>query len=379
MKTKETSLQTTKENIQSRSPSLDMIRCFGLVCVVSEHFFLYTDFYDCTVAGKTMLIMCAMRSLFMSCIPLFLMLSGYLLNRKKICASYYKKLYRTIGLYLLSCGACILYRFLFQREDFSLYQSIRGIFNFQASDYGWYMKMYIGLFLLIPFLNILYHSLETQKHKKLLVFTMIALTAAPSIFNIWRFADKAWWLRPSTSSDYDALVPDWWTRLYPITYYYVGCYLSEFPLKLKRSVTLFLNILLFILAGLFLYYRSYGRTFVWGVWADHCSAIILAQGVLGFHLFMSAKHPKPNSRGAKFLSYLSGLTMSAYLCSCIFDTHFYKILVEAVPETHPRLLYFPIVVSVIYLCSVGLSATLNGIYDLLSLLGRKLRRSPKEA
>ena len=40
-----------------RDPALDIIRCIALLCVVSVHFFLYSEFYNETVAGIDMLIM----------------------------------------------------------------------------------------------------------------------------------------------------------------------------------------------------------------------------------------------------------------------------------------------------------------------------------
>ena len=42
--------------------------------------------------------------------------------------------------------------------------------------------------------------------------------------------NPSWWLNPSSSSVYHQLMPDWWTGMYPITYYFMGCYLRDHPL-----------------------------------------------------------------------------------------------------------------------------------------------------
>ncbi len=357
-----------------RSGAMDVLRCFALLCVVCTHFFLNSGFYDQIVEGRRMLFMVCLRSFFMICVPLFLMLSGYLMNRKKVSAAYYKKLIPLVGGYLLSCGACILYRFLFHRDDFSVYRSIRGIFNFYASEYGWYMKMYLGLFLLIPFLNGMYHSLDSQREKRVLLLSLILLTAAPSLLNIWRFNDRLWWSRPASSSDYDLLIPDWWKSFYPVSYYIAGCYLREFPLKLKRSTALLLSGGLFVLSGLFNFYRSYGSVFLWGPWADHGSAFVMAQSILLFHLIAGMRQPRENSPLGKLSAYLSGLCMNAYLCSCIFDDAFYELLSRLEPRMHYRLYYFPLIVLAVYLCSLSLSAVLNGIYNMTARLFHKLSR-----
>ena len=41
-----------------------------------------------------------------------------------------------------------------------------NIVNFQ--QYSWYVNMYIGLFILIPFLNTIWQNLKTEKQKKYL-------------------------------------------------------------------------------------------------------------------------------------------------------------------------------------------------------------------
>ena len=66
-------------SVGKRSPAADIIRIFAFFCVVSVHFFLNSKFYDYPTEGKTMLVMTICRSFFMICVPLFLLLSGYLL------------------------------------------------------------------------------------------------------------------------------------------------------------------------------------------------------------------------------------------------------------------------------------------------------------
>ncbi len=374
MNSAESPLQAPARTQSRRTVSMDVIRCFALLCVISEHFFLNSGFYGQIVAGRKMLIMVSLRSFFMVCVPLFLLLSGYLLNKKTPCRAYYKRIFRLLGVYLLSCCACILYRFFFHRENFSVYRSVRGIFNFYASEYGWYIKMYLGLFLLIPFLNSMYHSLDSQKKKKLLVLSLILLTAVPSALNIWRFNDPGWWSNPASSADFDIVVPDWWINFYPVTYYLLGCYLREFPLKLSKGKSLCLMLLCFVVAGLFNFYRSHDTVFVQGIWEDNGSALVLIQSVLVFHLLNSFSYSGASAKGCKVLSYLSGLTMGAYLCSWIFDNAFYPILAQIEPRMHFRLYYAPVIVLAVVLCSLTLSAVLNGVYDLLAKLIQRKKR-----
>lgn len=67
---------------QNRNPAMDLIRCVALLCVVGVHFFMHTGFYEQTVQGVGMYIAMVLRTFLMVCVPLFLILSGYLMRTK---------------------------------------------------------------------------------------------------------------------------------------------------------------------------------------------------------------------------------------------------------------------------------------------------------
>ena len=88
---------------------MDIVRCTALFCVVSVHFFLNSGFYDETVSGWRMYLMTMLRTGFMICVPLFMVLSGYLMLHKKAEKSYFMKIGRTLVIYLLASFCCGLY------------------------------------------------------------------------------------------------------------------------------------------------------------------------------------------------------------------------------------------------------------------------------
>lgn len=348
--------------MKQRNPAMDVVRCFALLCVVSVHFFLNSGFYDEVVSGLPMFIMVLLRNFFMICVPLFMILSGFLLNTKKPTKAYFFKIAQTLGIYLLASLACAAYRFFFDRENFSFMGSVWGLFTFSTATYSWYIEMYIGLFLLIPFLNLIYNNLPNQKYKKLLVLVLLSLTALPSVLNIWQFLNVQWWIRPSISQNYDFLAPDWWANIYPITFYFIGCYLKEFPLKLKRSSNLLLILITSLIAGVFNYYRSYGAVFVDGPWNEYSSVLVTIQSTLIFNYLSTGDYSSMSQKMCKILSKISVWSLGAYLCSWIFDTAFYKLLMQWEPIMQRRILYFPLIVPCVYVCSILLSAVLNFVY-----------------
>lgn len=353
-----------EKNQYKRDSAMDIVRCVALFCVVAVHFFLNTGFYEEIVTGTRMYIMVLLRTGFMVCVPLFMVLSGYLMCFKKPEQNYFFKIKKTLGIYVLASIACVIYRNLFSSNPVSIKIAIVGLFGFYTAPYSWYIEMYIGLFFLMPFINELYHNLNSQNTKKKLVFVLFILTSLPSIVNIWRIFDLQWWVLPSSSSEYYELIPNWWESIYPITYYCIGCYLREYPIKIKQSTKAFLIIVIFFVSGTFSYYRSYGSQFVDGIWQSYGSAINVVLTVLLFSFISGINCESFSTKAKKRLAWFSNLCLGAYLVSWIFDQIIYNIVNIYEPIMQKRLNYFIIAVPTIYICSLALSAVINKIYDL---------------
>ena len=347
---------------ESRNIGMDMLRGIALFSVIGVHFFRSAGFYKEIISGPRMAVMVLMRSSFMVCVPLFLMLSGYLLNGKKLSAAYYLRIVRILFIYVVASICCILYRIYIRKEGLSFSVAVLGLLNFSSAPYSWYIEMYIGLFLLIPFLNILYNGLSGRNQRKWLVATLLILTAAPSVFNIFRISGLSWWAVPSSSKEYHKLVPQWWNSIYPITYYFLGCYIKENPLPIKKTTNFILIMLAFCFAGCFNYYRSYNSVFVDGAWATWGSALITVQTVLVFSAFQKMDTQKVPAGIKSMIVKISEWSLGAYLISWVFDDIIYTRLNAAVPIMRKRLAWFILTVPVIFTASVLVSALFSLLY-----------------
>lgn len=69
--------ELTKRNI-----NIDFIKVCAVFFVISIHFFLNTGFYKTNISCPRMYIMVGMRTFFMMCVPLFILITGYLMNKK---------------------------------------------------------------------------------------------------------------------------------------------------------------------------------------------------------------------------------------------------------------------------------------------------------
>lgn len=360
-----------KKHISSRNPAMDIIRCLALFGVVSTHFFYYSGFYNRYISGSRMYVLTIIRSASMVCVPLFLLLSGYLLQSKKPTRQYYLKIIKTVGIYFLASIFCYLsYLFFHGRalHSASVSELLRMTLGFDATFYSWYINMYIGLFLLIPYLNVLYQHLDSQKSKQALIITLLIITAVPHMINSSAYSSTGGWTLAVNAYENQILFPDYWIDFYPITYYFIGSYLKEYPIKLNRSLHTVAAAVSVLSIGTLNYCLSYGTAFREGPWQNFGSLLNAIQAVLIFSLLAQADYRNISPRTAHLFSRLSDLCLGGYLVSWIFDNYFHPILQHIQPVPEYKLEYYLPVTLAIYICSLSLSAVLNLIYHLFEKL-----------
>lgn len=342
-------------NVSKRNSTLDIVRIASVLLVMMVHFFLYTGFYSEPMVGSKMFLMCFMRTFFSACVPMFLLLSGYLMSKKTISKKYFFGISKTLITYVMAGIACIIYKASYLKQTYTTKSAILSFFDFSAANYAWYIEMYIGLFFLIPFLNLIYNNLQTKKQKQLLVVIMVCLTAVPTLFNVYNLNTPSWWLSPSSSDIFNAILPDWWIGFYPVTFFFTGAYLKEYGLQLKTKTVAFLLILTTLAFTVFNFWRSYGTGFITSYYAYWYGFQPYVTAVLLFELLNRIKCDKLPDAGKYVLWKISDLVLCMYLVSYIFDSYIYEKLCENVPVMQDRLNYFIPCVLFVFVCSLALS------------------------
>lgn len=333
----------TKRNI-----NLDIIRIIAFLSVISVHFFLHSGFYQDIINGPKDFILVTFRELFMICVPLFIILTGYLNNKKELSKDYYKSLMPKLLIYVLCAILQVLVMKYYEHKNINIFGAITTITNFKI-HYGWYMNMYVGLFLLIPFLNIIYNNLKTKKDKQTLLIVFLILTCLPSIFIKTQL-----------------LFSNFFVVLYPITYYFIGCYLKEYGLNISIKKNILLLIALLIIYAIANYYVSFDKTFVKASINHDWGAIMpLTLSVLIFNLLLNIK-----GKSNKFISKISTLTFGGYLVEWIFDRITYDFLNKNVIYEN-RMYYFILCVLFVFICSIILSYIVNFIVDYITKIFKK--------
>jgi len=345
--------------MKQRDISIDVVKVFAALCVVGVHFFLKTGFYQTPVSGPKMYAAVTVRTFFMVCVPLFLLATGALMREKRLSARYYTGLLPVLYTYLAASAACLLFRVLYLKEEISPLGAVRMIFDFTGAPNGWYVEMYIGLFLMIPFLNEGWRALGDRRKKGALVVTLLALCAVPSLFNVWV-----------------KLLPDWFSAtVYPVMYYFLGAFLFELPPKPQRGRAALAAAAVWLAAcSAFNIAMTGGGLFGWAdytLWGGFETAVLSA---LVFVLLRSTAGWRPPAPLARLLEWLSGVTLGTYLISYIFDTLFYARFNPAVWPAPERLIYLPAAVLTVYclsaLCASALELVRRPLFRALGITGK---------
>ena len=201
-----------KRNDVNRNIGLDIIRCIAILFVISCHFFLLnTSLREVPFHGISLFIQATVLSLCLTAVPLFVILTGYLNINKQCSWKYYKNIKKVLFSYILFSIITILFRKYYLNETLSWVEWGLKILDFSAIPYGWYIEMWIGLYLLTPFLNILYNNIEGQRNKQLLIIILFVTTTFPH------------WLNRNEMH----LFPGYWQKCWPLIFYFAGAYIQH--------------------------------------------------------------------------------------------------------------------------------------------------------
>lgn len=317
---------------KQRCYGIDLARAVAITFVLSVHSFLYNGYYDEPLQGIGMAVGTILRMALISAVPLFLILTGYLCVSRRWSAGYYRKLLPVLLTYLLASAACLAFKVLWMGEEISVLGMARRVLDFSAAPYGWYVEMYIGLFLLMPFLNAAWNALE-ERGKKALLITLIAMTALPALVNL-----------------YYQIVPDWWTEIYPLTYYVLGAWLREHPVTARRRWLLAGWIASAAAAGLVQYavqQRFFpGQPFYSGNYNYRASLLTLAQTVCLFSCLRQFDGSRTPAPVHWCVDRVARLTLPIHLLSYIADMLIYPVLCAAVPTVSARMICLPLAAGV---------------------------------
>ncbi len=332
----------------TRDPGLDLIRASAMTAVFAVHFFLNSEFYEVPSGGWAMTLGIVVRTQLMVCVPLFLILTGWLQKDRTWSWSYYRGIGALLMTYVLASLFCAVFRALFLGGSWSPVAWLRDLLLFRLAPYGWYIALYLGLFLLIPFLNVAWREVRSKRARQCLVLTVAVLSFGPSL-NVL-----------SMHFGWQMALPGW-EQLYPVAYYFLGNYLRDEPPKCNWKWFLLLDLAAVLAGGLLHAYQAKGEPFGFFAltyWNGFFTALA-ATSV--FQLLRSCPFARAPQRVREVVSRVAALSLPAFLLSWIPDQIAYGLLNQLVPSMVQRFPWGLVTVPFVLLASILLSLLLNGV------------------
>jgi hypothetical protein rflaF_13462 len=349
---------------------IDIIKILAAFFVVSIHFFLYSGFYYTPIQSKEYIAPIAMRWLVYTCVPLFMIATGYLMKNKKFSGKYYLGLIKIIVIYLVVSIPCMIKDKEVFNKEFTPWTVVKGFFEFTNAQYSWYVNFYIALFLLIPFLNLAFNGLENKKQRLALVITITMLSIVARSFFIG--FNRETQIKP---------IPDYFSALWPLAYYYVGAFIREYPIK-KKVLGKLIVFAILVADMIFITMSTYNQTisntfdadpnnhyrFLSYHFNDYGTYPIFIAAVCIFLLLCDIK---TTNKVVKFvLRQLGNTTLALYLISYVFDRKVYADLSTKYPDILDKCKHCFEPIGYVFIHALFWALIIQNVYDIIQSLIR---------
>lgn len=309
---------------------LDLVRTLAIICVIGGHYFnINTDFELWTFTGVGMFLLGMLQTFTLIGVPLFLMLTGYLnINKTEPTRKYYNGIWRVLIAYVFFSLLTIFFREICLGEHKNILQWGHSITKWTAIRYSWYIEMWIGLFLLTPFFSILWHAIESKRHRQILIATLFFCTSIPDFTNRHGFG----------------IMPSYWLyTAYPMLCFFLGCYFRIYRPTFKPRT------LIFIILALSMFNPIISVVFATGEPMLHFHG--RAQGIICIPIaictFLLLYQTDLKSRGWRTLvTKISLLSLDMYLAAWIVDQIIYPMFKSQFGEGPDMLVpLYPVIVA----------------------------------
>lgn len=350
---------------------IDIVKILAVFLVVCIHFFLYNGFYYTPLTNTSAYGPIAFRWIAYTCVPLFMISTGYLMKNKTFSAQFYKGLIKILVIYIFISILCFKFKTHHYNDEFDAWRILRGYLEFDGAQYGWYINYYIGLFIVIPFVNLAFNGCKNNKQKFFLTVATLLLTIVAR--SLYLGFDQ---------NDQIRALPDYMNGAWPLAYYFTGAFIRDCPPKRNiRNKCIILGV--FALATWFITWSTYTQTvadeindnhFVSWHFNDYGTYPVYAMATCIFLLLFDIT---TTNKHVKFvLRQLSGVTLALYLMSYIFDNMFYggwqmspdsphhQGFNEKYMEVGVKLGHWYEIIPKIFICSLISAIIIHKLYDL---------------
>lgn len=314
----------------ARLSGLDIVRSIACIVVIVVHYFLHTEFKSSEFIGFSMYIQGFFASI-VSGSDLYMILTGFLCCNKTFGRNFYYSGIKVLASYLFFSLLTIVVNIYWFHSGMTWKSGLLGILSFSTIPYAWYIEMWIGLFILAPFLNIWYKSLPSKKMKVYLITFIFILSALPDFFNRYNFY----------------LIPQYWENIYPIAFYMAGAFFREYkPIYSKWILILIILSIILINPTITM---IIGYPTLLPLIGDRNGVFMATMALCIFLTFYNIEIK--SSFIKSIFKNISLRSLDIFLCSATFDLYFYPLFKELYFKNQSQFgLFLFIIVPLIFIC-----------------------------
>ncbi len=321
---------------ENRKAGLDVVRCVALIFIIGVHFFYHNGYYWEKQVGMPMFIADFVRWLTFTCVPMFIVLTGYLKAEKRPDMEHYKGIVAVLVTWVVTSVICIIFKEAYLGKGQSLAQNIVDFVRFKGADYAWYIELYIGLFMLIPFLNEMFGWKKSRKYHNLFMLTLVLTVFVPS------------WLNDVTGE----ILPNYFVSLWPFAYYFFGCYIRRYQPKINKFACLAVIVVFSVMRAARTFLSAKGGNFYDGIGGGYSDFYVGIITVFVFLMFYDWEIE--NSVIKKIFAHVSKRSLHIYLLSSIADALF-NPFIRSYNDPQYYFWGFPVRVVCVFLVSLIIS------------------------
>ncbi len=288
-----------QENLESsqkavRNSSLELLRIISMLGIVLIHYFRHGMNPNDDIITTNRIIYELFSFIGRFGVICFVMITGYFMVNSKIKIRSLVKLvleviFFSMAITIISMAICI--------EPFSIKTLIKSCFPIMFRQY-WFISVYVALYILIPFINILVYNLNKRQHLILISILICIFSIIPM------FTGQRW---ETTTDFYQNL------GLF-ITIYFIAAYVKLYPnkyfnnIKLNIIITVVMQIVVWSLIIIIMQFGNKIGIKDTQYFNDFNSPIVLIQSISIFLIFKNI-----DIKSSKFINSIGKSTLAVYL------------------------------------------------------------------
>ena len=346
----------------------DIIRTVAAFFMVAVHFFMECGYYATLMDTPVMFVMTLERWLFMCCVPLYMMLTGFFKLNKEPDRAHYSSLIPVFISYLVFSVIRLSVNNYYYGEPATVKDALLMLGDYSMA---WYVGFYIALTAILPFLNRLWHALKSKREQHILLIALVIISMLYPLV-VLPFSSEA---APAAiiGSILGLAVPNYWQMLYPLVYYFLGCYIRENRPGINKLLLFFVMLATVLINSLISYVLADGGNFDWFILGRVDSGYnCITLAICAAALFLLLYDIEIKNRGIRFiLEKISSVSLEIYLASAVAETIIFDRVNRMFFTIDDYLWLFFILVPLNFICSILISLIYKKIYRSVEAVIRK--------